>query len=102
MGSKWVVRLEMELRGFKTWLLLLITALGTPWDLLDQNLASINELDEEMKVCPILGEDVSWKLGGDVESLRDELAKLKLAKEVLFCLCGATAILEDKEKMWRF
>ncbi|GJS33198.1 hypothetical protein Tco_0531580 [Tanacetum coccineum] len=28
MGSKWVVRLEMELRGFKTWLLLLITALG--------------------------------------------------------------------------
>ncbi|GJQ96405.1 putative reverse transcriptase domain-containing protein [Tanacetum coccineum] len=40
--------------------------------------------------------------GGDVESLRDELAKLKLAKEVLFCPCGATVILEDKEKMWSF
>ncbi|GJW23062.1 hypothetical protein Tco_0033684 [Tanacetum coccineum] len=41
-----------------------------------------------MKVCPILREAVSWKLGGDVGSLRDELAKLKLAKEVLFCPCG--------------
>ncbi|GJS23512.1 hypothetical protein Tco_0452144 [Tanacetum coccineum] len=63
---------------------------------------SIDEVDEEMKVCPILREAVSWKLGGDVESLRDELAKLKLAKEVLFCPCGATTILEDKEKMWSF
>ncbi|GJZ31333.1 hypothetical protein Tco_0576380 [Tanacetum coccineum] len=78
----------------------LVTSLGTPWDLLDQNLASIDELDEEIKVCPILGEAVSWKLGGDVESLRDELAKLKLAKEVLFCPCGAVVIMEAKGKIW--
>ncbi|GKD66832.1 hypothetical protein Tco_1308940 [Tanacetum coccineum] len=52
-----------------------------------------------MKVCPILREVVSWKLGGDVESLRDELAKLKLAKEVLFCPCGVVAIMEAKGKM---
>ncbi|GJV00886.1 hypothetical protein Tco_1330156 [Tanacetum coccineum] len=57
-------------------------------------------IDEEMKVCPILGEAVSWKLGGDVESLRDELAKLKLAKEVLFCPCGVVAIMEAKGKIF--
>ncbi|GJY67305.1 hypothetical protein Tco_0469543 [Tanacetum coccineum] len=35
MGQIPLVRLELELRGFKTWLLLLITTLGDSWDLLD-------------------------------------------------------------------
>ncbi|GJR17597.1 hypothetical protein Tco_0966124 [Tanacetum coccineum] len=35
MGRIPLVRLELELRGFKAWILFLVSALGTPWDLLD-------------------------------------------------------------------
>ncbi|GJX66242.1 hypothetical protein Tco_0300585 [Tanacetum coccineum] len=44
------VRLDFELRGFKAWILFLVSALGTPWDLLDQNLAAIVDLEEMVKV----------------------------------------------------
>ncbi|GKA46920.1 putative reverse transcriptase domain-containing protein [Tanacetum coccineum] len=44
------VRLDFKLRGFKAWILFLVSALGTPWDLLDQNLAAIVDLEEMVKV----------------------------------------------------
>ncbi|GJT05277.1 putative ribonuclease H-like domain-containing protein [Tanacetum coccineum] len=44
------VRLDFELRGFKDWILFLVSALGTPWDLLDQNLSAIVDLEEMVKV----------------------------------------------------
>ncbi|GKA59663.1 hypothetical protein Tco_0758976 [Tanacetum coccineum] len=50
MGRIPLVRLELELRGFKAWILFLVSALGTLWDLLDQNLAAIVDLEEILKV----------------------------------------------------
>ncbi|GJZ94605.1 hypothetical protein Tco_0666808 [Tanacetum coccineum] len=44
------IRLDFKLRGFKAWILFLVSALGTPWDLLDQNLAAIVDLEEMVKV----------------------------------------------------
>ncbi|GJZ70937.1 hypothetical protein Tco_0634788 [Tanacetum coccineum] len=36
------VRLDFELRGFQAWILFLVSALGTPWDLLNQRFAAID------------------------------------------------------------
>ncbi|GJR25830.1 hypothetical protein Tco_1102062 [Tanacetum coccineum] len=41
MGSKWVVRLEYLLWGFKAWTLYFNSASWDSWDFLDQKLASI-------------------------------------------------------------
>ncbi|GKC25833.1 hypothetical protein Tco_1027983 [Tanacetum coccineum] len=59
MGQIPLVRLELELRGFKAWILFLVSTLGTPWDLLDQNLSAIVDLEDMVKVTD----------GGDVEKL---------------------------------
>ncbi|GJT95576.1 hypothetical protein Tco_1091094 [Tanacetum coccineum] len=42
MGSKWVVRLEYLLRGFKDWTLYFNSASWDSWDFLDQKLAAID------------------------------------------------------------
>ncbi|GJT76927.1 hypothetical protein Tco_1043652 [Tanacetum coccineum] len=43
IGRNHFVRLDLRSRGFKAWILHLISALGTSWDSLDQNLAAIDE-----------------------------------------------------------
>ncbi|GJW53988.1 hypothetical protein Tco_0098073 [Tanacetum coccineum] len=43
------VRLDFKLQGFKAWILFLVSAIRTPWDLLDHNLADIVDLEEMVK-----------------------------------------------------
>ncbi|GJX89531.1 hypothetical protein Tco_0341545 [Tanacetum coccineum] len=82
--------------GFKAWILFLVSALGTPWDFLDQNLAAIVDLEEMVKVVIIFsGQDSSGNQnssdGGntgdgkseDVGGIISSLESSKELKEVL-------------------
>ncbi|GKD06799.1 hypothetical protein Tco_1181773, partial [Tanacetum coccineum] len=68
------VRLDFKLWGFKAWILFLVSALGTPWDLLDQRFAAIYgrmDLGGQGNLVAKLGQ--VW---GDVERLGTELEEL--------------------------
>ncbi|GKA44660.1 hypothetical protein Tco_0737456 [Tanacetum coccineum] len=69
MGRIPLVRLELELRGFKAWILFFTSALGTSIVSLDQPWDSIVELGRN-------GEGRG--LGGDKDMLWGELARLEL------------------------
>ncbi|GKB80487.1 hypothetical protein Tco_0947382 [Tanacetum coccineum] len=89
MGRMPLVRLEMELQGFKASILLLISALGSPWDFLDHTLDAIDGYRRNID-----------GLGIDVEKLGCEVARLGVAKKCCLGLVVSQVEEETKRMMW--
>ncbi|GJW01182.1 hypothetical protein Tco_1556433 [Tanacetum coccineum] len=83
------VRLDFELRGFKAWILFLVSALGTHWDLLDQRFAAI---DGYRRRCV-----------GVIGGAMDEYVRLEAKWKDVEVPCGAAAgMVQKRERCGQF